>query len=86
VAARVLFYYGTVLPILVLDPRIKRWMSKIPLVLPPIGLALGFFISALMMWDRPTGREEELGELFFSLLFVLFMTWSWVEARRKEGR
>ena len=42
-------------------------------VVPPPVLAISFFIAALMMWDRPTGWEEEIGEFFFSLCFFLFM-------------
>jgi len=44
------------------------------LVVPPLVLALSFFLAALMMMDQPTGQEEEIGEFFFSVCFFLFMT------------
>jgi hypothetical protein len=65
-----LFLYGTCLPMLALNHRIRSLFERIRFVVPPPVLAFSFFIAVLMMFDRPTGKEEEIGELF--LVFVFF--------------
>ena len=72
-AAIILFFYGVCAPLLLLKPRIKDFFHRKRIVVPPRVLVLGFFLGALMMIDKPTGDEEEIGELFFSLSFLLFM-------------
>ncbi len=73
VASQVLFFFGFVFPILFHDPRFRRLFQKLRLVVPSIALAPGFLISAWAMRDWVTGQEEEIGEVFFSILFVMFM-------------
>ncbi len=79
-----LFLYGTVLPLLALNRRIGSFLTRIRFVVPPPALSLSFFIAALMMFDRPTGWEEEIGELFFSLCFFLFMVMEYLKAERED--
>lgn len=73
IASQVLFFFGAVFPVLFYDPRFRRLFQKVRLVVPSIALAPGFLIAAWAMRDWVTGREEEIGEVFFSLLFVMFM-------------
>ena len=73
IAGLTLLLYGACLPILAQKPQVANFFQHIQCVIPPRVLSLSFFIAALMMIDVPTGREEEIGECFFSLCFVLFM-------------
>ena len=44
------------------------------MVAPPPALIPGFLLGAVLAWfDWPTRREEELGELLFSLCFALLV-------------
>lgn len=73
IAGWTLFLYGTCLPLLALNRRISSFFARMGFVVPPPVLSFSFFIAALMMFDRPTGWEEEIGEFFFGLCFFLFM-------------
>ncbi|MGH6831756.1 MAG: hypothetical protein ACRECM_01845 [Methyloceanibacter sp.] len=74
IAAIVLLVYGVVLPVLSAFAPMRSWLRKCRVVVPPPALMPGFFAGALLAWfDWPTGREEELGELLFSLGFVLLV-------------
>jgi hypothetical protein len=69
----VLFLYGACLPQLARIGWVKAFCDRVGLVVPPRVLSLGICLAALMMLDWPTGYEEEIGELCFSLCFVFFM-------------
>lgn len=74
IAAIVLFAYGVVLPILNLYAPLRSFFRTCRLVVPPPALMLGFFLGSLLAWfDRPTGREEEIGELLFAMSFALLV-------------
>lgn len=66
------FLYGTLLPIVTLSPVIRGFFSRIKFAVPPVFLAPGFALGALGTIDWPTGREEEIGELFFALALIIF--------------
>ena len=66
--------YGIVLPFVARRrPGLRRLLERYHIVLPPPFLALGFALGCLAMLDRPTRREEEIGEFFLSLCLLLFM-------------
>ena len=67
-----LFFSVTFLPIL-FNSKIRSYFYRIKFIFPPLVLSFGFLLGAIMMLDIPTGQEEEIGELFFSLCFCLFM-------------
>jgi hypothetical protein len=72
IALFVLFCYGVILPWLAAQQKSNfRWIKKRQFIIPPNYLAPGFFIATLMMLDLPTGREEEIGEFFYSICFLL---------------
>lgn len=74
IAAIVLLAYGVVLPILNLYAPLRSFFRTCRLVVPPPALMLGFFLGSLLAWfDRPTGREEEIGELLFAMSFALLV-------------
>ena len=73
IAGVTLFIYGVLLPYFMRDFRVRTMVEKVGLVVPPLTLAASFFIAALMTIDWPTGSEEELAELFFSLCFLVFI-------------
>ncbi len=67
-----LFIYGACLPILALNRRASIFFRRNQFVVPHPILSFSFFIAALMMFDKPTGQEEEIGEFFFSICLFLF--------------
>lgn len=82
VAGVVLVIYGAFLPYLAEKiPALKRIFNNSIFLLPPPHLILSFIIAGIMMFDRPTGFEEELGEFFFSVCFFLFILFELLSAR-----
>jgi hypothetical protein len=74
IAAIVLLAYGVALPILNLYAPLRSFFRTCRLVVPPPALMLGFFLGSLLAWfDRPTGREEEIGELLLAMSFALLV-------------
>jgi len=67
------FLYGVVCPLLSLNKTFKALFRKCHIVIPPLRLSIGFFLSAVLMLDKPTGKEEELGEFLFSICFFIFI-------------
>ena len=74
IAAIVLLVYGVILPILNAFAPVRSWLRTCRVVVPPPALIPGFLLGAVLAWfDWPTRREEELGELLFSLSFALLV-------------
>ena len=73
VAAWVLAIYGTLLPLLTLNRKVDDFFQRLGIPIPPLVLAPGFFLSAIMMIDIFSGKEEEVGEFCFSVCLFLFM-------------
>jgi hypothetical protein len=91
IAGLSLFIYGVCLPWLGVHPKVKGLLTRYGLVVPPRALSLSFLLAAMMMFDWPTGEEEELGELFFSICLFLFMAGEFITrdseyAARQIGR
>lgn len=80
IAGLVLFAYGVCLPLLLANRKIERLVARCGLVVPPVALSFSFLIAAVMMFDWPTGQEEELGELFFAICFFFFMASEYLRA------
>ncbi len=72
-AALVLSVYGILLPLLALNRHVAALLQRFRLLIPPLYLIPGFLIASLLMFDVPTGFEEEIGEFLFGLCFLLFM-------------
>jgi hypothetical protein len=72
-AALVLSVYGILMPLLALNRHIDALLKRFGLLVPPHYLIPGFLIASLLMFDIPTGFEEEIGEFLFALCFLLFM-------------
>ncbi len=73
VAACCMLLYGVILPFLAGGHRLRAPLDRRGIPIPPRFLAIGFFLGAVAMVDIPTGREEEIGECFFSICLLLFM-------------
>lgn len=74
IAAIVLLVYGVILPILNAFAPVRSGLRTCRVVVPPPALIPGFLLGAVLAWfDWPTRREEELGELLFSLSFALLV-------------
>jgi len=85
IAGLTLFVYGTCLPIIALNRRISSFFRRIQLVVPPPILSFSFLIAALMTFDKPTEREEEIGEFFFSICLFLFTVMEHLKLERKSA-
>lgn len=91
IAGLSLFIYGVCLPLLGAHPKVQGFLTRYGLVVPPRALSLSFLLAAIMMFDWPTGEEEELGELFFSICLFLFVAGEFITrdgeyAARQIGR
>jgi hypothetical protein len=73
VAALVLSVYGVLMPLLSLNRHVAALLQRFRMLVPPLYLIPGFLIASLLMFDIPTGFEEEIGEFLFGLCFLLFM-------------
>jgi len=73
VAGVALFVYGGLLPFLPQKSWMKGVFDQAGVVIPSRVLVLGFVLAALLMLPIFSGREEELGELFFSISLLLFI-------------
>lgn len=75
IAMYALFIYGVIFPWLIRTGKVNgTWFSSHQLIIPPAFLSVGFLIASLFMIDIPTGQEEEIGEFFYSICFLLLMT------------
>ena len=64
--------YGALLPPVAHHPRVQSMLSE-RVVIPSRALTSGFLLATLLMIDRPTHDEEEIGELFGALCFALLI-------------
>ena len=86
IAMYVLFFYGVILPWLVKKGKISSaWLKRVQLIVPHMFLRGGFLIASLLMIDIPTGHEEEIGEFFYSICFVLMMLYNYYLAKRTDA-
>lgn len=60
-------------PFLPTGHRLRAPLDRRFIPIPPRFLAVGFFMGAGAMVDLPSGREEEIGECFFSICLLMFM-------------
>jgi len=84
IAGLTLVVYGTCLPIIALNRRVSSFFRRKQFVVPPLILSFSFYIAALMMFDKPTGQEEEIGEFFFSICLFLFAFMEYLKLERKN--
>jgi hypothetical protein len=70
--AIVVFLYGVLLPFLGQIDRIDAFLDRHHIVVPHKALSIGFMVSAILaFFDKPTGQEEEIAELFLGIYFLL---------------
>ena len=85
IAGIVLFIYGVCLPMYFSFSMsgVKEKISNY-IVVPTPALMLGFLIVSFLMLDKPTGREEEIGEFMGGLCFLLFIANEYRNFKRKD--
>ncbi len=80
VAAFVLFIYGAVLPLAELNHRVRLLARKLRVLVPPLILVPGFALATFLTVDLFfTGQDEEVAELFFSILLFLTITFQYLD-------
>lgn len=77
-----LFVYGVVLPLAARRRAVAELLERWGVIVPPVSLAPSFAIGSILMIDRPTGEEEELGELLHAACLALLASGWWRTARR----
>jgi hypothetical protein len=81
IALLVLFVYGVILPWRWYKGKLHwKIIQNNKFIIPPLFLAPAFIIATFLMIDFPTGNEEEIGELFYSLCFLLMMCYYYQQA------
>lgn len=64
---------GIGLPLLCLVPAIDRLRRSLRIIVPPLRLAPGFILAALLTPEWPTGKEMELAECCCGLCYAWWM-------------
>lgn len=83
IALLVLLIYGVVMPV-VIKRGSPKWLLPLSrlVVFPPDYLAMGFIFASILMLDMPTGMEEEVGEFYYGVCFLLFLTDFWKQQKK----
>ena len=76
-----LIIFGAILPIIAQKKQVAELLNQIQIVIPSLILSFSFFLAALMMIDKPTGREEEIGEFLFSVCLLLFVYMEYIKLK-----
>jgi hypothetical protein len=77
IALLAMFIYGVILPWREKrNDRIVGWLKAHYLIIPPAFMIPGFLMASALMLDFQTGAEEEIGEFFFSICFLLMIQWN----------
>ena len=77
-----LFMYGVGLPLLCRRPAVAGLCRRWGIVVPPATLVPSWILATVLMIDWPTGEEEELGEMLYSICLFLLAVGQWLDARR----
>jgi hypothetical protein len=85
VAAFVLFLYGSCLPLLTKIKPLQKFVDKLGIPVPPLILSLSFALSAALLTNWFSGREEEVGELALSICLFLFLVLKQLDQERDPG-
>ena len=85
IAALVLFSYGTVLPLAALNSHVRAFLKKLGILVPPLILIPGFVLASFLTVDLFfTGQDEEVAELFFSMLLFLTILFQFLDPSNNE--
>ncbi|HEY1024335.1 MAG TPA: hypothetical protein VGE26_04175 [Sphingobacteriaceae bacterium] len=76
-ALLVLFIYGVIMPWLKQRNKLPQYLvERYQFIIPPVFLRIPFLLGTVLMLDFQTGYEEEIGELYYSLCFLILMLWN----------
>jgi hypothetical protein len=85
IAALVLFSYGAVLPLAALNRHFRAFVNKLGILVPPLILIPGFILASFLTVDLFfTGQDEEVAELFFSMLLFLTILYQFLDPSNNE--
>ena len=84
IAALVLFSYGAVLPLAALNRHVRAFVNKLGVLVPPLILVPGFILASFLTIDLFfTGQDEEVAELFFSMLLFLTILFQYLSNNKQ---
>ncbi|HEY0056641.1 MAG TPA: hypothetical protein VGB63_14905 [Pedobacter sp.] len=76
IALIAMFIYGVIFSWRQDKDKLFYWLKSKKLIIPPTFLIPGFLMATVLMLDFQTGHEEEIGEFFFSICFLLMILWN----------
>lgn len=76
IALIVMFLYGVIFSWRQDKEKTLFWLKTKNFIIPPTFLIPGFLMATALMLDFQTGYEEEIGEFFFSICFLLMILWN----------
>ena len=74
-----------ILPFLEKRTFVEFCTRKWGLIVPPVSLVPSWLLGAVLIIDWPTGEEEELGEMVFSLCLFLLAWGQWQRVRQDSS-
>jgi hypothetical protein len=85
IAALVFFSYGAVFPLAALNHHIRNFAQKWGILIPPLILIPGFVLASFLTVDLFfTGQDEEVAELFLSMLLFLTILFQFLDSSNNE--
>ena len=85
IAALVFFIYGAVFPLAALNHHIRNFVKKWGILIPPLILIPGFVLASFLTVDLFfTGQDEEVAELFFSMLLFLTISFQFLDPSNNQ--
>ncbi len=76
IALIAMFIYGVIFSWRQNKANMLNWLKSKKFIIPPTFLIPGFLMATALMLDFQTGYEEEIGEFFFSICFLLMILWN----------
>jgi hypothetical protein len=85
IGALLFFSYGVVFPLAALNRYFRNFVKKWGILIPPLILIPGFVIASFLTVDLFfTGQDEEVAELFFSMLLFLTILFQFLDPSKNK--
>jgi hypothetical protein len=85
IGALVFFSYGAVFPLAALNRHVRAFVNRFGILVPPLILIPGFVLASFLTVDLFfTGQDEEVAELFFSMLLFLTIVFQFLDPSNND--